>query len=47
MIDPDQLENEADTERERADSHTEAEELLRRQAEEQREAKDREDETHE
>jgi len=46
MIEPDDLENEADQEHDRAVAHEESEELLRRQADEQRDAQAREQETH-
>ncbi|MDQ1299496.1 MAG: hypothetical protein QG636_164 [Patescibacteria group bacterium] len=46
MIEPDELENQADQEHDRADTHAESEEMLRRQADEQREAQAREEETH-
>lgn len=46
MIEPDELENQADQEHDRANVHAESEELLRRQADEQREAQAREEETH-
>ncbi len=47
MIDPAELEGQADAEHERAEAHTESEELLRKQAEEQREDQDRENQAHE
>lgn len=46
MIEPDELENQADQEHDRAQAHEESEELLRRQAEEQREDQAREEEAH-
>ncbi|MDP2816211.1 MAG: hypothetical protein Q8O19_05985 [Rectinemataceae bacterium] len=46
MIEPDELENQADQEHDRADAHADSEEMLRRQADEQREAQEREEETH-
>lgn len=47
MIDPDQLEAEAEREEERAGTHDETAEMLRRQAQEQRADQEREDEAHE
>ncbi len=47
MIEPEELENQADQEHERADAHTESEDLLRRQAEEQRADQERESDAHE
>ncbi|HEY1041844.1 MAG TPA: hypothetical protein VGE48_00260 [Candidatus Paceibacterota bacterium] len=47
MADADELERDADREEERAGAHTESAELLRKQAEEQREDQRREEEAHE
>lgn len=46
MIEPDELEDQADQEHDRATAHEESEELLRRQAEEQRTDQAKEEEAH-